>query len=145
MPTYIISADSDLLSERAKQSIAEKITQGYAEITGGPTFLAQVIFNAVPKGSHFVGGKPLNADHIFVHTYTREGKTSDQKARMLDSVVDAVAQAASVARRSVWAYLSELPYTQLVEYGHVAPKPGQDGEWLGTLPAEDVAFIRSIA
>jgi phenylpyruvate tautomerase PptA (4-oxalocrotonate tautomerase family) len=145
MPTYIISADSDFLAESTKQSIAEKITQGYADITGGPTYLAQVIFNAIPKGSHFVGGKLLAADHIFVHGYTREGKTPDQKARMLESIVDTIAAVTSVAKRSVWAYLSELPYTQLVEYGHVAPKPGQDGEWLNTLPAEDAAFIRSIA
>jgi phenylpyruvate tautomerase PptA (4-oxalocrotonate tautomerase family) len=133
MPTYIISAGSDFFSERTKQSIAEKITRDYAEITGGPTFLAQVIFNAIPKGSHFVGGKLLNADQIFVHGYTRAGKTPDQKAKML------------VAKRSVWAYLSELPHTHLVEYGHVAPQPGQDGEWLNTLPVEDAAFIRSIA
>jgi phenylpyruvate tautomerase PptA (4-oxalocrotonate tautomerase family) len=131
MPTYIISAGSDFFSERTKQSIAEKITRDYAEITGGPTFLAQVIFNAIPKGSHFVGGKLLNADQIFVHGYTR--------------IVDTIAEAASVAKRSVWAYLSELPHTHLVEYGHVAPQPGQDGEWLNTLPVEDAAFIRSIA
>ncbi|MGF6760278.1 phenylpyruvate tautomerase PptA (4-oxalocrotonate tautomerase family) [Paraburkholderia sp. GAS33] len=145
MPTYIVSAASDFLSESIRQSIAEKFTQDYAEITGGPAFLVQVIFNAIPKGSHFVGGKQLNADHIFVHGYTREGKTPDQKARMLESIVDTIAQAASVARRSVWAYLSELPYTRLVEYGHVAPEPGQDGAWLDTLPVEDAAFIRSIA
>ena len=145
MPTYIISAASDFFSERTKQSIAEEITRDYAEITGGPTFLAQVIFNAIPKGSHFVGGKLLNADQIFVHGYTRAGKTPDQKAKMLDSIVDTIAEAASVAKRSVWAYLSELPHTHLVEYGHVAPQPGQDGEWLNTLPVEDAAFIRSIA
>jgi phenylpyruvate tautomerase PptA (4-oxalocrotonate tautomerase family) len=144
MPTYIISAASDFFSERTKQSIAEEITRDYAEITGGPTFLAQVIFNTIPKGSHFVGGKLLNADHIFVHGYTREGKTPDQKAKMLESIVDTIAKAASVAKRSVWAYLSERPHTQLVEYGHVAPKPGQDGQWLDTLPVEDAAFIRSV-
>jgi phenylpyruvate tautomerase PptA (4-oxalocrotonate tautomerase family) len=144
MPTYIVSAASDFLSERTKQSIAEEITRDYAGITGGPTFLAQVIFNAIPKGSHFLGGKLLNSDHIFVHVYTREGKTPVQKTRMLESVVDTITKAASVTKRSVWAYLSELPYTQLVEYGHVVPKPGHDGEWLGTLPAEDAAFIQSI-
>jgi hypothetical protein len=40
MPTYIISAGSDFFSERTKQSIAEKITRDYAEITSGSTFLA---------------------------------------------------------------------------------------------------------
>ena len=49
MPTYIISAASDFFSERTKQSIAEEITWDYAEITGGPTFLAQVILTRYPK------------------------------------------------------------------------------------------------
>jgi phenylpyruvate tautomerase PptA (4-oxalocrotonate tautomerase family) len=145
MPTYIVSADSDLLSECTKQSIAEKLTRGYGEITGGPTFLAQVIFNPIPKACHFVGGKLLNADQIFVHVYTRAGKPPEQKTRMLEGIVDTIANAASVAKRSVWAYLSELPYTQLVEYGHFAPSPTQDRQWLHTLPVEDAAFIRSIA
>jgi phenylpyruvate tautomerase PptA (4-oxalocrotonate tautomerase family) len=144
MPTYIVSAASDFLSEQIKKSVAENITREYAEITGGPTYLAQVIFNAIPSGNHFVGGKPLNADHIFVHAYTREGKTPEQKAKMLESIVTTVARAASVARRSVWAYLGEMPYTHLVEYGHVAPKPGEDKNWLNTLPVEDAEFIHCI-
>ena len=144
MPTYIVSAARDLLSAHAKKAMAENITRGYAEVTGGPTYLAQVIFNAISTGDHFVGGKSLNANHIFVQAYTREGKTPEQKAKMLESMVNTVAEAASVARRSVWAYLGEMPYTHLVEYGHVAPKPGEDKNWLNTLPVEDAEFIHCI-
>jgi phenylpyruvate tautomerase PptA (4-oxalocrotonate tautomerase family) len=144
MPTYIVSASSDILSERNKRTIAEKITQGYADITGGPTYLAQVIFTAIPSGSHYIGGKPLSFEHVFVHGYTRQGKTPQIKASMLDSMVNIIAQTLSINRRSVWAYLSELPHTELVEYGHVAPGPGRDGEWLDTLPIDDAEFIRNV-
>jgi phenylpyruvate tautomerase PptA (4-oxalocrotonate tautomerase family) len=144
MPTYIISAANDLLPAQIRKAVAENITREYAEITGGPTYLVQVIFNAIATGHHFVGGKPLNADHIFAHVYTREGKTPEQKAKMLESMINTVAKAASVTRRSVWAYLSEMPYTHLVEYGHVAPKPGEDKTWLSTLPVEDAEFIQGV-
>ena len=42
--------------------------------------------------------------------------------------------ATTLPRGSLWAYLSELPPGQMVEYGHILPEPGMENAWLAGLP-----------
>jgi len=144
MPTYIVSAASGRLSADAKQRIAEEITRIHNETTGAQSFFAQVIFNEVPQGNHFVGGSPLRSEQIFVHGHIREGRSAEVKRELLEGIVDAVSKAASVAPRYVWAYISDLPPAQMSEYGHVLPEPGSEKNWLSSLPAEDRDYMLGI-
>src|SRR5258708_31036893 len=102
-------AASGRLSADAKQRIAEEITRIHNETTGAQSFFAQVIFNDVPQGNHFVGGSPLRSEQIFVHGHIREGRSAEVKRELLEGLVDAVSKAASVAPRYAWAYISDLP------------------------------------
>jgi phenylpyruvate tautomerase PptA (4-oxalocrotonate tautomerase family) len=144
MPTYIVSAASDRFSADVKQRIAEDITRIHNEATGAQGFFAQVVFNDVPKGNHFVGGSPLRSEQIFVHGHIRAGRSPERKRELLEGIVDAVSKTTSVAKRFIWAYLSELPPAQMVEYGHVLPEPGSENSWLSSLPAEDRDYMQSI-
>jgi phenylpyruvate tautomerase PptA (4-oxalocrotonate tautomerase family) len=144
MPTYIVSAVSDRFSADVKQRIAEDITRIHNEATGAQGFFAQVIFNEVPKGNHFVGGSLLRSEQIFVHGHIRAGRSPERKRELLEGIVDAVSKTTSVAKRFIWAYLSELPPAQMVEYGHVLPEPGSESSWLSSLPAEDRDYMQSI-
>jgi phenylpyruvate tautomerase PptA (4-oxalocrotonate tautomerase family) len=103
-----------------------------------------VIFNEVPQGNHFVGGSPLRSEQIFVHGHIRAGRSSERKRELLEGIVDAISKTTEVAKRYVWAYLSELPPAQMIEYGHVLPEPGSEQDWLSSLPAEDRDYMQSI-
>jgi phenylpyruvate tautomerase PptA (4-oxalocrotonate tautomerase family) len=144
MPTYIVSATSDRFSPDVKQRIAADITRIHNAATGAQGFFAQVIFNDVPKGNHFVGGHPLKSEQIFVHGHIRAGRSPERKRELLEGIVDAMSNTTSVAKRYIWAYLSELPPAQMIEYGHILPEPGSEGEWLSSLPAEDRDYMQSI-
>jgi phenylpyruvate tautomerase PptA (4-oxalocrotonate tautomerase family) len=144
MPTYIVSAASGRLSDDAKKRIAEEITRIHNQATGAQSFFAQVIFNEVPQGNHFVGGNPLRSEQIFVHGHIRAGRSAERKRELLEGIVDAISKITSVAKRFVWAYLSELPPAQMIEYGHVLPEPGSEQSRLSSLPAEDRDYMQSV-
>jgi phenylpyruvate tautomerase PptA (4-oxalocrotonate tautomerase family) len=144
MPTYIVSAAAGRLSADTRQRIAEDITRIHNQATGAQSFFAQVIFNEVPQGNHFVGGSPLRAEQIFVHGHIRAGRTAERKRELLEGMVDAISKTTSVAKRYIWAYISELPPAQMIEYGHVLPEPGSEENWLSSLPAEDRDYMQSI-
>ena len=144
MPTYIVSAAANRLTQQVKQRIASHITESHSDATGAQGFFAQVIFQDIAEGNHFLGGSPLKADHIFVHGYIRAGRTLDQKRRLLESIVSVVVEAAATEKRYVWAYVAELPPSQMVEYGNVLPEPGHESGWLDSLSTEDRAYLLSV-
>ena len=64
MPTYTFTPARGLLNTGQKSAVA-------AGITGAPAYFAQVIFQDVNEGDHFVGGLPLGHDHLFVYACIR--------------------------------------------------------------------------
>ncbi|MGE8163684.1 tautomerase family protein [Paraburkholderia sp. NPDC080076] len=123
---------------------AAAITQSHNEATGAQCFFAQVIFNEVIRGNHFIGGSLLRAEQIFVHGHIRAGCPDDKKQLLLSKIVDSVTKIASVERRSVWVYISEIPALQMIEYGHELPLPGQEEHWLENLPQADREYLLSL-
>jgi phenylpyruvate tautomerase PptA (4-oxalocrotonate tautomerase family) len=141
MPTYTVSTASGRFSEEIKQRIAQEITRAHSDATGAQSFFAQVIFNEVPQGNHFVGGRPLRAEQVFVHGHIRAGRTAQRKRELLEDLVKSISALTSISPRFIWAYVSELPPAQMVEYGHVLPEPGSEASWLEGLPPEDREFM----
>jgi hypothetical protein len=41
----------------------------------------------------------------------------------------------NVPETVVWVYLNDLNHTDMVEFGQVLPKPGDEQRWLDELPA----------
>jgi phenylpyruvate tautomerase PptA (4-oxalocrotonate tautomerase family) len=141
MPTYRVVAATGLLSAEKKQRIAQAITLVHNRVTGAQTFFAQVIFTNVVAGDHFVGGAPLQGDHVFIHGHIRAGRGAELKRQLLLDVVAAVASAGAIAPNRIWAYITELPPGQMAEYGHLLPEPGGEAAWLSSLPAGDRALM----
>ena len=87
MPTYTVFAQTGRLNEAQKTRVAAEITRVHNEQTGAQTFFAQVIFQDVPQGNHFVGGAPLAADHVFVHGQIRAGRDAATKRMLLEHML----------------------------------------------------------
>ena len=141
MPTYTVTAAAGRLTDSQKQEIARAITRSHSEATGAQGFFAQVIFQAIPPGDHFLGGAPLVSDQLFVQGQIRAGRSARQKRGLLEAIVTLVAKATGAERRSIWVYLSELPPSHMVEYGQVLPEPGAESEWLDSMPEPDREFL----
>ncbi len=145
MPTYCVTTASGRLSAAAKHQIALAISRVHNDVTHAPLFFAQIIFHEIPTGNQFIAGRPMSPDMVFIHGYIRAGRTPTQKRELLGGIVDAAIATTTLPRGSVWAYLSELPPGQMVEYGHFLPEPGMENAWLAGLPDAERAHIARVA
>ena len=143
MPTYTVFAQTGRLSQAQKSRVAAEITRVHNEQTGAQTFFAQVIFQDVPQGNHFVGGAPLAADHLFVHGQIRAGRDAATKRLLLEHMLDVVCAAAATEKVRTWIYIVDLPPAQMAEYGHILPEPGTEAAWLAGLPEVDRVMMES--
>jgi phenylpyruvate tautomerase PptA (4-oxalocrotonate tautomerase family) len=137
MPTYTVTTAANRLTPRQKTRIAQDITRIHKAVTGAHAFFAQVLFADIDPSNHFIGGKPLQHDFLFLQGTIRAGRTPEQKQDLLLQLVVALAEAAAAPKNAVWAYLNELPANQMVEFGHTLPQPGTEAEWFNALPPED--------
>ena len=144
MPTYHCTSPAGLLDAAKKSAIAAEITRIHNAVTGAAAFFAQVIYTDVVKGNHFMGGAPLASDQIFVHGFTRAGRSVPDRERLVTEMAVALADITGLPKRFVWVYVTEIPARQMAEYGHILPEPGHEKAWLDGLPAEDRAYMQSV-
>lgn len=144
MPTYTVTLSVQGLTSDKKQRIATGITHAHHGATGAQRFFAEVIFRDVDRGDFFIGGKPLKGDSIYIHGHIRAGRSSQQKQELMAQILEAVTEAAAVPARSVWIYISDIPATSMVEFGHVLPAPGEEASWLKGLPEDDRRFLAEL-
>lgn len=145
MPSYTCTAARGLLNAGRKNAIAAAVTKAHAEIIGEPAYFAQVIFQEVAEGGHFIGGRPLGHDHVFIHGSIRSGRSAGDRDALMKRLVDDVAAAAGADTFSIWVYLLELPPAAMAEFGHILPEPGNESVWAEALPADDRARMQSIS
>jgi hypothetical protein len=47
-----------------------------------------------------------------------------------------VSKIAGSSMDDIWIYLNELLPTNMIEFGHLLPQPGQEKQWFESLPPE---------
>ena len=135
MPTYIVTAPQGRLLTAQKSMLAEAITRVHCDITGAPSYFAQVIFYDVPEGNYFVGGKALEGlDHVYLHGTIRAGRDATTKEHMLVELMKVVSKSAQLEEHCVQVYLSEIPARQVLEFGKILPLPGEEVAWFDSIP-----------
>jgi len=145
MPTYTCTAAAGLLDAARKAALARAVTRAHCELTGAPTQFAQVVFQDVAPGDHFIGGVPLGHDHVFVYGRIRAGRSAQVREALIRRLVVDVATAAGIDPFGVWVYLLELPPAAMVEFGRVLPEAGAEAAWTDALPAGDRARLEGMA
>ncbi|QRX82198.1 tautomerase family protein [Glaciimonas sp. PAMC28666] len=142
MPTYQVYTSENCLTAATKARIAQAITRTHSEVTGADNFFAQILFTEKLSEDYYLGGRPLRANHLFIHGVIR-ARSLDIKKVLIEKLVAAVAEAASLHRRYIWVYVSDLPPDLMVEFGHVLPQPGEEAVWTDALPTEDREYMQS--
>ena len=133
MPTYIVKYSNFKLSQKQKNSLANDISNAHSKFTGANTFFAQVIFQKNEKNSHFMGGKLVKTKEIFLNGQIRAGRTSKVKKQLILELRKILIKNANLKKDYVWVYLEDLLPNQMVEYGEVLPKSGQEKKWFKSL------------
>lgn len=144
MPTYVCTTLEGRLSQEQKSRVAKEITRIHCDVTGAPSYFAQVIFNEVKPGDYFMNGAPLAHDQIFVYGRVRAGRATQDKSRMIVEMAQSLGAITAAGPRGVIVYVGDLPPRQMIEFGHVLPEPGDEEQWTAALPAADREFMQSI-
>ena len=132
MPTYTVKYSNFNLSKKQKNSLAKDISNTHSKYTGANTFFAQVIFQKNEKNSHFMAGKLVKTKEIFLNGQIRAGRTSKVKKQLILGLRRVLIKNTKLERDFVWVYLEDLLPDQMIEYGEVLPKSGQEKRWFNS-------------
>jgi phenylpyruvate tautomerase PptA (4-oxalocrotonate tautomerase family) len=143
MPTYVCSIPPKTLTDIQKTKIAVAISQRHSEATGAPPFFVQVEIEESPTKSRYLGGSPSDA-HIWIRGDIRAGRSDAARQQLMLSVMQDVNKITGFKEQDIWIYLCNLAPTDMVEYGHVLPPPGQEKVWFGNLPDELKTYLTSL-
>tara|TARA_Y100001936_G_C15726601_1_gene483817 strand:- start:4 stop:456 length:453 start_codon:yes stop_codon:yes gene_type:complete len=133
MPTYTVKYSNFNLSQKQKNSLANDISNTHSKHTGANTFFAQVIFQKNEKNSHFMGGKLVKTKEIYLNGQIRAGRTSKVKKKLILGLRKILIKNTKLKKDFVWVYLEDLSPDQMIEYGEILPKSGQEKKWFDSL------------
>ena len=133
MPTYTVTVSNAKLDNKRKNKIAKGITETHNKITGANLYFAQVIFHENKKGNHFMGGKLIKNRQIFLQGQIRAGRTISIKNKLIISLRNSIIKNSGFKKDNTWVYLLDLPPVQMIEYGEILPKSGDEIRWFRSL------------
>ena len=133
MPTYTVKYSNFNLTKKKKSLLAREISNTHSKFTGANTFFAQVIFQKNENNSHFMSGKLVKTKEIFLNGQIRAGRTSKVKKQLILELKKILIKNTNLRNDFVWVYLEDLLPDQMIEYGEVLPKSGQEKKWFNSL------------
>tara|TARA_B100000579_G_scaffold38390_1_gene26828 strand:+ start:177 stop:617 length:441 start_codon:yes stop_codon:yes gene_type:complete len=136
MPTYFVNASNIKINKSIKEKLAKKITKVHNEATGANKYFAQVIFNETKRGDHYMGGKTVSKPEIFIYGHIRSGRTTKIKNKLITGLREIIRKKTKLKKDNIWVYILELKPSQMIEYGEILPKSGNEKKWFKNLPME---------
>src|SRR5215469_11417500 len=142
MPTYVCYLPSGAYDTSQKARIAKAISRRHSEATGAPPYFVQVQIEE-SKMDEFLGGQ-LTHTHIWVRGDIRAGRTPDQRTSLMLNIMQDISEITDLNEDNIWVYLCNLAPTDMVEYGHVLPAPGEEEQWFANLPPRLREYLKSL-
>ncbi|HZB92776.1 MAG TPA: tautomerase family protein [Stellaceae bacterium] len=133
MPTYVCSVLENSVDDRQKAAIAEAIARIHSEETGAPEFFCQIVIEEKKAADRFLGPSRASGQ-IWIRGDIRAGRTEAQRTKLMLRMMEEVSRITGVKQEEIWVYVCNLAPTDMVEYGHVLPKPGEETAWFDGLP-----------
>jgi phenylpyruvate tautomerase PptA (4-oxalocrotonate tautomerase family) len=143
MPTYVCSVPENSVDDRQKAAIAEAISRIHSEETGAPNFFCQIVMEEKKPTDRFLGPSRASSQ-IWIRGDIRGGRTEAQRTRIMLRMMQEVGRITGVKDQDVWVYLCNLSPTDMVEYGRVLPKPGDETAWFDRLPKSLQDYMKKL-
>jgi phenylpyruvate tautomerase PptA (4-oxalocrotonate tautomerase family) len=143
MPTYVCAVPPGSLSDDQKDRIAAAIGRRHSEATGAPSFFVQVVIEESATTRRYLGGT-LSDAHFWIHGDIRAGRSEVVRSTLMLGIMKDVSAIAAVPEASIWVYLCNLDPTDMVEFGHVLPRPGEEQAWFENLPQSLQTYLNGL-
>jgi phenylpyruvate tautomerase PptA (4-oxalocrotonate tautomerase family) len=143
MPTYVCFVPPKSLSDDQKDQIAAAIGRRHSEATGAPPFFVQVVIQESDTTRRYLGGE-LSGAHIWVRGDIRAGRSESVRSALMLAIMKDVSAIAAVPEASIWVYLCNLEPTDMVEFGHMLPAPGDEQAWFEGLPPDLQTYLTGL-
>src|ERR1700739_1316010 len=127
MPVYQCYSPKGLLSKSAKAKLAEEMTSMYCNITGARESWVKVLFQEIPEGECFAGGKPATQSMILA--LNRHGRDLETRRAMLPQLSERGTGITGESEAELWISITETDHTSIMEAGSLIPAPGHEQEW----------------
>ena len=144
MPTYAVTNSNFNLSFKQQKNLAEGITKVHNVVTGANTYFAQVIFYKTKKNNHFMGGKKVKEPSLFLLGQIRAGRSKVLKDKLISHLKDILVKKSKLDETQIWVYITDLPPSQMIEYGAVLPESGKEKQWFRNLSSKLKKKLSSI-
>jgi phenylpyruvate tautomerase PptA (4-oxalocrotonate tautomerase family) len=143
MPTYVCFVPPKSLSDHQKDQIAAAIGRCHSEATGAPLFFVQVVIQESDTTRRYLGGQ-LSGAHVWIRGDIRAGRSESARSALMLAITKDVSSIAAVPEASIWVYLCNLEPTDMVEFGHVLPAPGDEQAWFEGLPPDLQTYLTGL-
>jgi phenylpyruvate tautomerase PptA (4-oxalocrotonate tautomerase family) len=143
VPTYVCSVPPKSLSNDQKDQIAAAIGRRHSEATGAPSFFVQVVIEESDTTRRYLGGE-LSGGHIWIRGDIRAGRSEAVRGALMLAIMKDVSAIAALPEASIWVYLCNLEPTDMVEFGHVLPRPGEEQAWFESLPSALQTYLNRL-
>jgi phenylpyruvate tautomerase PptA (4-oxalocrotonate tautomerase family) len=70
---------------------------------------------------------------IFLYGQIRAGRNDKIKKKLILELRNILIKKSNLDKTQVWVYINELPPSQMIEYGEILPKAGQENKWFNSL------------
>jgi len=143
VPTYVCCVPPKSLSDDQKDHIAAAIGRRHSEATGAPSFFVQVVIEESNTTRRYLGGE-LSGAHIWIRGDIRAGRSEAVRGALMLAIMKDVSTIAAVPEASIWVYLDNIEPTDMVEFGHVLPRPGEELSWFEGLPPALQSYLSGL-
>ena len=119
MPTYAYTSRDGLLSKEQKAEIANALGEIHIEEAGGARYFAQVVFQDIAAGNHFIAGHPAPNGQMWIRANIRSGRTAKQKLAMLERICGEISLIVGTSSENIWVYITDVAADGIAEHGRV--------------------------
>ncbi len=81
-----------------------------------------------------MGGKSVKKKQLFLNGQIRAGRSEEIKDKLIKKLRDTLIQNSGLSRDKIWVYIVDLPPAQMIEYGEILPRSGEEESWFNNLP-----------